>query len=286
MEGFEPKIVMRVIKEIQEVNEGDAQLSEQIYVEAIDDSDIRKLKGFIRGPPDTPYQNGVFNLKIKLPNEYPFRPPDVRFETKVYHPNVRTSSGHICLDILDKAWTPSMSLKSMLLSLQLLLQDPRPEDPLEIFIAQQLRRDKEEFNKSAFYYTGEYALTPEERSSEWKELDKAVTSLMEKRRMSRNRAISTLARNGWNEAAAKRRREEVTETEADEEGPTSRARARTSSNQVDGEDSGVQADGEQSDTESFNESDGEIPNDLIQMLAAAIAASIARRSSVPNEDEE
>ena len=122
---MESKIVLRVLKEIQEVNEGDDQLKDQIYLQAVDDADIRKVEGFIRGPPDTPYENGIFHLSIRLPNEYPFKPPQVTFVTKIYHPNIRTTGGYICLDVLAQAWSPTMTLKSMLLSLQLLLQDPK-----------------------------------------------------------------------------------------------------------------------------------------------------------------
>ena len=51
------------------------------------------------GPPDSPYQGGVFFLTIHFPTDYPFKPPKVAFTTKIYHPNINTN-GSICLDIL------------------------------------------------------------------------------------------------------------------------------------------------------------------------------------------
>jgi ubiquitin-protein ligase len=39
--------------------------------------------GFITEPKDTPCQNGIFYLGIKLPNEYPFHGPRIKFLTKI-----------------------------------------------------------------------------------------------------------------------------------------------------------------------------------------------------------
>lgn len=59
-----------------------------------------ELKGEIAGPPDTPYEGARFQLEIKIPETYPFNPPKVRFVTKIWHPNVSSVTGAICLDIL------------------------------------------------------------------------------------------------------------------------------------------------------------------------------------------
>lgn len=42
----------------------------------------------IAGPDDTPYQGGLFNAELFLPDEYPMVPPKVLFRTKIYHPNI------------------------------------------------------------------------------------------------------------------------------------------------------------------------------------------------------
>lgn len=66
---------------------------------------------------------------------YPMDPPQIKFITKVYHPNIDSSNGLICLDLLKKPphgkWTPVINLCSLLTAIQQLLADPNPHDPLD-----------------------------------------------------------------------------------------------------------------------------------------------------------
>ena len=55
---------------------------------------LDELEASIIGPEDTPYENGVFRLSVRVPDRYPFEPPNVTFQTKIYHPNIDT--GMIC----------------------------------------------------------------------------------------------------------------------------------------------------------------------------------------------
>jgi ubiquitin-conjugating enzyme (huntingtin interacting protein 2) len=58
-----------------------------VEIELVKD-DINHLKGSFMGPVGTPYEGGRFEVDIKIPNEYPFRPPAMKFTTKLWHPNV------------------------------------------------------------------------------------------------------------------------------------------------------------------------------------------------------
>ena len=53
----------------------------------------------------------------------------MRFRSRVWHPNVSSANGAICLDILKDQWSPALTLKTALLSLQALLASPEPNDP-------------------------------------------------------------------------------------------------------------------------------------------------------------
>lgn len=61
---------------------------------ASDTGDLSHLKASFPGPPDTPYEGGTYIVDIKIPQEYPFKPPVMKFETKLWHPNV--SSVTVC----------------------------------------------------------------------------------------------------------------------------------------------------------------------------------------------
>jgi ubiquitin-conjugating enzyme (huntingtin interacting protein 2) len=59
-----------------------------VEVDTVRDDDLTHLRGGFMGPPDTPYEGGKYYVDIRIPNEYPFRPPVMKFDTKLWHPNV------------------------------------------------------------------------------------------------------------------------------------------------------------------------------------------------------
>lgn len=111
----------------------------------------------IRGPQDSPFEGGVFELELFLPEEYPMAPPKVRFLTKIYHPNIDTL-GRICLDILKDKWSPALQIRTVLLSIQALLSAPNPDDPLSEKIAKAWRDNEVEALKTAKEWTQQYAI--------------------------------------------------------------------------------------------------------------------------------
>ena len=121
------------------------------------DNDIFQWQATIMGPVDTPYEGGVFQLSIIFPPNYPFKPPKVRFQTPIYHPNIHWPSGEICLDILKGTWSPALTIQKVLLSLCSLLNDPNPDDPLVPDIARLYRDNKSKYEATARLWTQSYA---------------------------------------------------------------------------------------------------------------------------------
>ncbi|XP_049787313.1 ubiquitin-conjugating enzyme E2 T-like isoform X4 [Schistocerca cancellata] len=94
------------------------------------DDNFNVLDASIVGLEGTAYEAGVFKLEIQIPEKYPFEPPQVKFLTPIYHPNI-DSGGRICLDLLKVGkWKATITLSYLLMSIRLLLAEPNPSDPL------------------------------------------------------------------------------------------------------------------------------------------------------------
>ena len=120
------------------------------------EDDIFHWNATIMGPEDSPYFGGVFFIDIKFPQDYPYKPPKMRFTTKIYHPNI-SKTGFICVDILKNNWSPALTISKVLLSICSLLNDPNPDDPLEPDIANEYKNNKKQYIESAQSWTKIYA---------------------------------------------------------------------------------------------------------------------------------
>lgn len=142
----------RLTKELKEI---ETNPPPYCFANIVND-DIFHWEGTIIGPPDTPYENGLFKLNIYFPPDYPFKPPKVSFTTKIFHPNIN-SVGSICLDILKTQWSPSLTLNKLLLSICSLITDPNPDDPLVPEIATLFKTNRELYNQKAKEWTETWA---------------------------------------------------------------------------------------------------------------------------------
>ena len=143
----------RIKKEYQDLQK---EKNSNVQVKLVN-NDIRHWKGRIKGPIDTCYQGGIFDVDIMIPDDYPFKPPKMKFDTKIWHPNISSVTGAICLDILKNEWTPALTIRTALISLQALMCEPVPNDPQDAVVAKQYMSDIKLFNETAKHWVEEYA---------------------------------------------------------------------------------------------------------------------------------
>ncbi|CAG06257.1 unnamed protein product, partial [Tetraodon nigroviridis] len=171
--------VQRIKREFKEVLKSEETSKNQIKVDLVDEN-FTELRGEIAGPPDTPYEGGRYQLEIKIPETYPFNPPKVRFITKIWHPNISSVTGAICLDILKDQWAAAMTLRTVLLSLQALLAAAEPDDPQDAVVANQYKQNPEMFKQTARLWSHVYAGAPVSSPEYTRKIDKLCAMGFEK----------------------------------------------------------------------------------------------------------
>eukprot|EP00755_Sulcionema_specki_P030173 Sspe_Gene.93769::Locus_66292_Transcript_1_1_Confidence_1.000_Length_558::g.93769::m.93769/K10583/UBE2S, E2EPF; ubiquitin-conjugating enzyme E2 S len=131
---------------------------EGIVVKASED--LLVLDAEIKGPDDTPFSGGSFNVRLCMDSGYPDVPPKGYFLTKIFHPNISDPRGEICVNTLKKDWNPSLGLRHILLVIRCLLIEPNPESALNEEAGKLLLEDYNEYCRRARIYTSIHA-TPQ-----------------------------------------------------------------------------------------------------------------------------
>lgn len=125
---------------------------------ALIDGDAYDLLGSFQGPPGSPYEDGIFTIRMLFPSSYPDMPPVCKMLTPVYHPNI-DKEGRVALKILaisqdgkqgSLAWQKSKrTIETVMISLVQLFKTPNTEEPLVKDIANEIMRDIQRFENTA-----------------------------------------------------------------------------------------------------------------------------------------
>merc|ERR1719510_1507284 len=160
--AFPPaKVLAKVAKEIRKITQ------EGIFGVTLEETDnLTDIRARIDGPEGTPYEGGVFVIRLQLPSDFPHAPPKGFFLTKVFHPNIRPETGEICVDTLKRDWNPKHGIRHLLLVIRCLLIHPNPESALNEDAGKLLlRKELERFNARARLFTKLHAMRAPKQQS-------------------------------------------------------------------------------------------------------------------------
>ncbi|KAL9264684.1 SUMO-conjugating enzyme SCE1-like protein [Drosera capensis] len=100
----------------------------------------------VPGKSGTDWEGGYFPVTLNFTEDYPSRPPKCSFPPSFFHPNVYPC-GRVCLSILGDCWSPSITVKQILLGLQELLDQPNPASAAQGDVSKLLVLNKEEYRR-------------------------------------------------------------------------------------------------------------------------------------------
>ncbi|XP_062291448.1 uncharacterized protein LOC133995955 [Scomber scombrus] len=120
------------------------------------ESDLTFWEILMEGPPDTPYEKGVFELFCQFGDDYPVKPPLVRFVTRMYHCNIN-SVGRICHNIFDRNYKAQITMRDIFDAVYGLLIIPEPEDTLDSILAEEYLTSRETYDQEAKNHTAKTA---------------------------------------------------------------------------------------------------------------------------------
>eukprot|EP00727_Mastigamoeba_balamuthi_P011168 m51a1_g6674 putative ubiquitin-conjugating enzyme family protein (155) ;mRNA; f:209211-209931 len=137
------RAALRLLSDLQSITR---EPPEGASARPVSESDVFTWVATVFGPVETPWEGGIFSLRLMFPDDYPEKPPRVRFTSEMFHPNV-FADGHLCLDVIQDKWSPVFSVSTILTSIQSLLTDPNPNSPANPEAARLLKDDVKAYNR-------------------------------------------------------------------------------------------------------------------------------------------
>mmetsp|Transcript_25658 Transcript_25658/g.66046 ORF Transcript_25658/g.66046 Transcript_25658/m.66046 type:complete len:210 (+) Transcript_25658:99-728(+) len=143
---------------MKEMRDLDKKPCEGIKV-IMNEDNIADVQAELEGPAGTPYEGGLFRMKLILGSDFPNTAPKGFFLTKIFHPNV-SNEGEICVNVLKKDWKPDLGIRHVLLVIRCLLIEPFPESALNEEAGRLLLEEYDEYARHAQLMTSIHAQPP------------------------------------------------------------------------------------------------------------------------------
>ena len=123
--------------------------------ERIDNNDL-VWKVVFDGPEETAYEDGIFTIKFKFPNEYPTKGPEGIFITKMFHPNIRERDQHVCINLLNE-WDSKRTIEDVILGIFDIMINPTVVGAYSNEASKLLSEDQDKYYDKVEEYTYKYA---------------------------------------------------------------------------------------------------------------------------------
>lgn len=133
----------RIMSEINRILTVSADRGYDVYVS---ESDMSFWKIFLSGPEGTPYSEGTFLLYLSMGESFPTHPCEVRFVTKIKHPNIN-AHGRVCHALLSRDWTSDVSLTTVLDTVYGLMLQAEISDSISTTATLGYHHDQLEYNE-------------------------------------------------------------------------------------------------------------------------------------------
>ena len=152
-----PSLNARIIKILWRQQQELLKKSPDHVIPIINDEDPIDIQADIEGPEGTPYESGIFRVKLFIPSEFPQLAPKGIFVTKIFHPNV-SEKGEICVNTLKRDWNPKQwSLYNLFEVIKCLLIVPFPQSSLNEEAGKMFMDNYDEYFKVAKMLTSIHA---------------------------------------------------------------------------------------------------------------------------------
>ena len=149
------KGMIRLRSELEICRESSYLKNFGITVGLKDKSNLYEWNCTLIGGRDTPYEGGIFNLRIKFRDDYPNRSPSIFFITPIYHVNVSFTNGAVSFLNIN-SWNPNISMEEVLAQLFLIFYKPNPYSGYRADLARECKENRELYDNKIKYFTKKY----------------------------------------------------------------------------------------------------------------------------------